>query len=162
VTALAFIGPCSALAHDESTTVGDFSIDSISASPARAGQTTRITFRIENTGTDRIIVTGVRLAGNEPSRVIGSFGTIHSGDIGSFPVPSGEIGDLDGKTAWIEVGPLKHDLVKGSIVEGRLLLSGYDAPLSLHVTANPANASEPVQQKSSATASGWFGSAAGC
>ncbi len=125
--------PRSTLADDEEAAIGDVTIKDVAATPARAGETTKVTFSVENAGTDRILVTGVRLPTGGPSRVVGFMGTSHSGTIGVFSVEPGEAGYLDGKDAWVEVGPLKQDMVAGTVVPGRLQLGRFEAPFSVHV-----------------------------
>lgn len=139
VTALAAIGlttflPCPSRADDENATIGDVLIDGVAATPAKAGETTRITFSVENAGSDRVIITGVRWPSGEPARVMGFLGSSHGAVIGALPVGPGEVVRLDGRTAWIEVGPLKSDLVPGSVVQARLVLGRSEAPLPIHVS----------------------------
>lgn len=132
-TALALLAP-SAKAHDESATIGELSIDNVAATAARPGEQTKVTFSIENSGPQGIVVTGVRLEAGEPSRVMAFLGHIgHTGEIGSVRVGSGENVTVDGKKLWIEVGPLEQELIAGSRVGARLLLGAYEVPLSIHV-----------------------------
>lgn len=127
-----------ARADDESAILGEVSIEHVAATPARAGETTKVTFSIENGGTEDVVVTGVLLATGEPSRVMGFLGhTGHTGEIGAFRIGPGEAGRLDGKNVWIEIGPLKQGLAQGSVVTARLLLGLYDAPISIHVSPTP-------------------------
>jgi hypothetical protein len=129
--------PCPSNADDESAMIGEIAVEAITAMPAKAGEITRITFSIENSGSDRVTVTGVRWPTGEPSRIVGSLGTNHSVALQDFPVDTGDAIRFDGKTAWIEVGPLKEELMAGSIVSARLLLGAYDAPVSVHVSPHP-------------------------
>lgn len=126
------IGP--ALSDDESATAGDIQIEGVAATPAKAGETTRITFTVENGGTERAAITGLRLPSGEPSRVLGFLGTSHSAPIGAIPIGPGERYRLDGRTAWIDVGPLKSDLKAGAVIDGKLVLGRFEAPISIHVT----------------------------
>lgn len=129
--------PCPSSAHDEAAQIGDVAIDQVAAMSARAGETTRVTFSIENSGFERVTITGIRLPTGEPSRVVGFYGTSHSGEIGGLSVAPGETARLDGKNAWIEVGPLKQDLVPDTVVSASLVLGPYEAPLSIHVSSPP-------------------------
>lgn len=132
-TALALL-PRPSGAHDESATIGELSIDNVAATAARPGEQTKVTFSIENSGPQGIVVMGVRLQTGEPSRVMAFLGhTGHTGEIGSLRVGPGESVSVDGKTVWIEVGPLEQELIAGSRVGARLLLGAYDVPLSIHV-----------------------------
>jgi hypothetical protein len=124
---------CPSRADDETAAIGDLVVEDVSATPVQAGETTRITFSIENTGSENVTVTGLRLAVPGPSKVVGFLGTSHSGRIDGFPVGPGESTRLDGRTAWIEVGPRASDLVPGSVVTGRLVLGAFEAPLTIHV-----------------------------
>lgn len=126
--------PCPSNADDESATIGDLAVEAVGATPAKAGETTRITFSIENSGADRVTVTGVRWPTGEPSRVVGFLGTSHSTTLGGLPIDAGELVQLDNKTAWVEVGPLKADLAPGAVVLARLVLGRFEAPLSVHVS----------------------------
>ncbi len=146
ISAIAFltIVSCSSFAHDASAMIGDVTIDSVAATPARAGGTTRVTFRVENNGAERLVVTGVRLSTGEPWRVVGFLGTGHSTTIGGFPVAAGETGDLDGKSAWVEIGPLKEDLEPGALLRTRLVFGVFEAPLVLHVSPERAVAPRQV------------------
>lgn len=155
---------CSSKAHDENATIGDVRVDQVAATPARAGETTRITLSVENGGAERVVVTGVRLPTGEPSRVVGFYGTSHSGAVGGIPVDPGETARLDGRSAWIEVGPLKTAFSPGSIVAARLVLNAYEAPLSLHVLTSNAAASpqagvapSPPAPNPSVPSSWWHG-----
>lgn len=80
-------------------------------------------------------ITGLWVPGNLPSRVVGFFGTSHSGAVGGLPVAPHETLILSLKTALITVGPLVEELVTGSVVEGKLLLGCYQAPVSIHVSS---------------------------
>ena len=126
--------PCPSRADDETAVIGDVLIEEASATPAKAGETTRISLTIENTGTETVRITGLRLAVPGPSKVIGFLGTSHSARIDGFPVEPDEVSRLDSRTAWIEVGPLSSDLVPGSVVTGRLMLGDFEAPLRIHVS----------------------------
>ena len=153
VASSAFLLACPSHADDETAVIGDVLIEDATASPAKAGGTTRITFSIENTGPDNVTVMGLRLAGAGPSKVIGFLGNSHSARIDGLPVETGEVIRLDGKTAWIEVGPLATDLVAGTVVTGRLLLGRFEAPLNIHVSAQADGAGRP--RLSSQTRLGW-------
>jgi hypothetical protein len=153
VASSAFLLACSSHADDETAVIGDVVVEDATASPAKAGGTTRITFSIENTGSDNVTVTGLRLAGAGPSKVIGFLGSSHSARIDGFPVEPGEVIRLDGKTAWIEVGPLASDLAPGTVVTGRLVLGRFEAPLNIHVSAAMEGASR--RRFSSQTWLGW-------
>lgn len=135
--AVLVLSPCPSSADDETTEIGEVAIDHVGATPARAGETTRVTLSIENSGAERVVITGIRLPTGEPSRVMGFYGTSHSGEIGGFPVGPGETAGLDGKNTWIEIGPLMQDLPEGAAVSARLLLGTYAAPLTIHVSAPP-------------------------
>ena len=128
------LGPAPVLADDESATVGELQVEGVAATPAKAGETTRITFTIENNGTERAMITGLRLPSGEPSRVLGFLGTSHSAPIGAIAVGAGERYRLDGRTAWIDVGPLKSDLRPGAAVSAMLVIGRFETPISLHVT----------------------------
>jgi hypothetical protein len=94
--------PAPSKAHDESAVIGDVSVENVAATPARAGETSRITFCVENGGSQGVTVTGVRLPTGEPTRVIGFLGRpAHTGEIGGFRVGPGETGKFDGKKVWI-------------------------------------------------------------
>lgn len=134
-----------ARADDESAVAGDVSIEEVAASPARAGGMTRVTFTVENQGTERVTVTGLKLPSGEPSRVVGFLGTSHSTNIGGVTVGPGEMARLGAKTAWIEVGPLKSDLLAGTVVAGSLLLGRFETPISVHVVADPNLATGSVR-----------------
>ncbi|MFC1458334.1 hypothetical protein ACETIH_16835 [Microvirga arabica] len=139
--------PCSAVADDEGAVLGEVALSNIAATPARAGETTIITFSIENAGSDRILITGLQMPGGEPARIMGSFGQAHSGDIGPLPVRPGATEQLDGRRIWIEVGPLTQDLEPDSTINARLVLDTFESPLSLHVgpvaTGSTAKANTP-------------------
>jgi hypothetical protein len=134
VTSWAFLFACPSQADDEAAVIGDIVVEDAAATPAKAGETTRITFSIENTGSDNVTITGMRLAVPGPSRVIGLLGTSHSARIDGFPLEAGEVSRLDGKTAWIEVGPLASALAPGSVLTGRLVFGRFEAPLNIHVS----------------------------
>lgn len=136
------LGTGPALSDDESATAGDIQIEGVAATPVKAGGTTRITFTVENGGTERAAITGLRLPTGEPSRVLGFLGTSHSAPIGAIPIGPGERYRLDGRTAWIEIGPLKSDLKAGAVVDGTLVLGRFETPISIHVTPI---ASQPKQ-----------------
>jgi len=123
---------CSARA-DDGTVFGDVAVTHVVATPARAGETAIVTFSVENSGDDRVLITGLRLPSGEPSRIMGSFGQGHSGEIGTLPVRAGATESLDGRKVWIEVGPLARDLEPDSTVPARLVLGSYESPLTLHV-----------------------------
>lgn len=135
--AIVTVIPCPSRADDESATIGDVTVAEVAATPAKAGETTRITFSVENGGSEQVTVTGVRWPTGELGRVVGSLGTSHSTAIGGLPVAAGDILHLDGRTAWIEVGPLGADLTPGSVVQARLVLGRFAAPLSVHVSPTP-------------------------
>ncbi len=149
-----FLLPCPSSADDESALIGDVAIDHVAATPARAGEITRVTFSIGNSGSQRVMITGIRLSGGELSRVIGFYGTSHSGDIGAFPVSAGDTAQLDGKKAWIEVGPLKQDLGPDTIVSARLVLGPYEAPISIHVSPASPDGSQRGSTTGSVSSSG--------
>ena len=132
-TAYSVLQPCPAKADDEDAVSGDVAISEIAATPARAGETTMVTFSVENLGTDRVLITGLRMPGGEQSRIMGSFGTRHSGEIGALSVNSGAVERLDGRKVWIEVGPLSQNLEPDTAIPARLILGTYESPLTLHV-----------------------------
>lgn len=144
--------PCPGRAHDESATIGDLAVTDVAATAARAGESTKITFSVENTGFEQVTITGVRLPTGERSRVIGFYGTSHSGEIGGFPVGPGETGRLDGRNAWVEVGPLSADLSEGSVITGRLLWGRFEAPLAIHVVAVPTE----TRRQTASTQGGFY------
>jgi hypothetical protein len=78
----AFVLGSASCADDEGAAIGLIDVSSIAATPARAGETTKITFTIENRGADRDSLLGVELAGQGPSRLMGSLGSNVSGPIG--------------------------------------------------------------------------------
>ena len=127
-----------ALADDRNASSGDIAIEGVAATPAKAGEATRVTFTVENHGSERANVTGLRLATGEPSRVLGFLGTSHSAPIGSIPIGPGERFRLDGRTAWIDVGPLKSDLRVGDVLPAALVVGGFETPVDVHVTAPPS------------------------
>ena len=124
--------PGAATADDESAVAGDVQVEAVAATAAGVGQTTRITFSIENQGSDPVRVTGLRLRPGEPSRVVGFLGTSHSTTLSDVPVAPGEAVQLGPKTFWIEVGPLKSDLPAGTVLPATLLLGRFEAPISVH------------------------------
>lgn len=138
--AAAILTGCPARADDESAAAGEIVVEDVAATPARAGETTRITFTIRNDGGERVLVTGVDAATGEASRVVGFLGTSHAAAVGSLPVGPGEEVRLGGKTAWIELGPLASDLKPGSRFPARLLFGRGSLPLSLHVMASRGSA----------------------
>ena len=158
------LSPCPSRADDESTTIGEIAVEGVAATPARAGETTRITFSVENAGADRVTITGLRWPNGELGRVVGALGSSHSGAIGGLSVGAGEALQFDGRSVWIEVGPLKADLAPGSVVQARLVLARFEAPLHVHVSSAPqretSERSSPLRQAASAEPS-WRGSA-GC
>ncbi|MFC4171577.1 hypothetical protein ACFOYU_05840 [Microvirga sp. GCM10011540] len=125
--------PCPAKADDEGGVFGDLTVSEVAATPARAGETTIVTFSVENAGDERVLITGLRLPGEEPSRVMGSFGPGQSGEIGTLPVGAGATASLDGRKVWVEVGPLARDLEPETTVPARLVLGSFESPLTLHV-----------------------------
>jgi len=125
--------PCSAKADDEGGVFGDVTVSEVAATPARAGETTIVTFSVENSGNERVLITGLRLPGGEPARIMGSFGQGHSGEIGTLTVRPGATESLDGTKVWIEVGPLALDLKPDSTITASLVLGSYESPLVLHV-----------------------------
>jgi hypothetical protein len=131
--AYSVLQPCSAKADDEGGVFGDVTVSEVAATPARAGETTIVTFSVENSGDERVLITGLRLPGEEPSRIMGSFGEGLSGEIGTLPVGAGAMESLDGRKVWIEVGPLARDLEPDTTVPARLVLGSYESPLVLHV-----------------------------
>ena len=151
---------CPSSADDKTAAIGDLVIEDASATPAKAGETTKVTFLIENTGSQPVTITGLHLSVPGASRVIGSFGTSHSGSIAGLPVEPGEEVRLGSRTAWIEVGPLASELTRGTIVTGRLLLRRLQAPLNIHVSLQdgdgPLGHSAPGQEQRSNHATRWF------
>ena len=133
VTTFSLFLTCSAIADDERAVFGPVTLCNVAATPARAGETTIITFSIENAGSDGILITGLGLPDGEPARIIGSFGQYHSGNIGSLPVAPGATERLDGRMIWIEVGPLSRDLKPNSTIDARLVFDTFEIPMSLHV-----------------------------
>jgi hypothetical protein len=125
--------PCATLADDESAIFGGLRVAEINATPARAGEMTILTFAVENLGIDPVRITGARLPDGAPSRVMGALGSALSGEMHAVRVDPDETERLDGRTAWIEVGPLARDLEAGTVVLGRLLLGDYEAPVAIHV-----------------------------
>jgi hypothetical protein len=132
---LTILLPCRSMANDESAAIGDVLVQGVAARPAKGGETVRITFSVENTGIDRVIVTGVNWPTGEFGRVMGLLGTTRSAAIDGFPIAPGETALFDGKTTWIEVGPLKADLTPESIVQARLVFASFEAALPVHVTS---------------------------
>jgi hypothetical protein len=125
--------PCSTRADDETAITGGLRIAEVSATPARAGEMAVLTFSVENVGTDPVRITGARLPHGEQSRVMGSFSSSVTGEIDAVRVDPGVTERLDEKTIWIEVGPLARDLAVDTVIPAKLLLGGYDAPISVHV-----------------------------
>lgn len=135
IAATVLLDPRPSRADDESAMIGDVSVENVAATPARAGETSRITFAVENAGLQTVTLTGLRLPSGEPARVMGFLGHAgHTGEIGSVRIGPGETSQLDGKNLWIEIGPLKDGLAPGSVVAARLLLGPYEAPVSIHVS----------------------------
>lgn len=133
--------PGAARADDAHDLIGSIAVEGIAATPARAGEFTRITFTLDNLGPEAVTVTGLRLPGGEPSRVLGSLGGGRSTVLSGLRVESGDRQSADGGALWIEVGPLARDLVAGSVLEARIVLGRYDAPFPVHVTpARPGTA----------------------
>ncbi|NNM73897.1 hypothetical protein [Enterovirga aerilata] len=126
------------LADDETAVAGEILVEGITATPARAGQTTRVTFSIENQGLSPVTVMGLRLSTGEPSRVMGFLGTSHSTAMQGVPVEPGETAQLSRRTFWIEVGPLKTDLPAGAVIPGTLLLGRFETPISVHAVRGAA------------------------
>lgn len=149
--------PCPSRADDEGATIGEVNVSEVAATPAKAGETTRITFSVENGGSEQVTVTGVRWPTGELGRVVGSLGTTHSTAMGGLPVAAGEVLQLDGRTAWIEVGPLGAHLAPGSVVQARLVLGRFAAPLSVHVSPTPeaAGAVSPGRETASVGPAWW-------
>ncbi len=133
MAAYSVLQPCPAKADDQGAVSGDVTITQVAATRARAGETSVVTLTVENSGSDRVLVTGVRLPGGEPSRIMGVLGQGHSGEIGALSVRPGATEHLDGGTIWIEVGPLTHDLKPDGTVAASLVLGSYESPLALHV-----------------------------
>jgi len=131
--AYSLLQTCTAKAGDEGTVLGDLAVSQIAATPARAGETTVITFSVENAGSDRVLITGLRVPGEEPGRIVGFLGQGHSGEIGTLPVRPGATETLDGRKIWIEVGPLTRDLEPETTINARLVLGTYETPLPLHI-----------------------------
>ena len=134
--AAAILTGCPARADDESAAAGEIVVEDVAATPARVGETSRITFTIRNDGAERVLVTGVDTATSEASRVVGFLGTSHAAAVGSLPVGPGEEVRLGARTAWIEMEPLASDLTPGSRFPARLLLARGSLPLSVHVMAS--------------------------
>ena len=152
VASSVFLFACASHADDETVVFGEVVVEDATATPAKAGETTRITFSIENTGHDNVTVTGLRLAVPGPSKVVGSLGTSHSARMDGLMVEPGEVTRLDGKAAWIEVGPLASELVPGGIVTGRLVLGHFEAPLNIHISPE-----QPALEKRRVSSEAWFG-----
>ncbi|MFC4172410.1 hypothetical protein ACFOYU_10100 [Microvirga sp. GCM10011540] len=133
LTAYFVLQPCSAKADDEGGILGDIAISQVAATPARAGETTVVTFSVENAGSERILITGLRMPGGEPARIMGSLGQGQGVELGTLPVRADATEHLDGKKLWIEVGPLARDLEPDSTIPARLVLGTYESPLALHV-----------------------------
>ena len=133
IATYSLLQPCTANAGDEGAVLGDLAVSQIAATPARAGETTVITFSVENAGSDRVLITGLRLPGEKPGRIMGLLGKGHSGEIGSLPVRPSATETLDGRKIWIEVGPLSRDLEPGTTINARLVLDTYETPLALHI-----------------------------
>ncbi|NBJ09444.1 hypothetical protein [Microvirga arsenatis] len=133
MAAYSILQPCFARADDEGAVFGDVTVTQVAATPARAGETAIVTFSVDNSGEDRVLITGLRLPDGEPSRIMGSFGQGRTGEIGTLPVRSGATESLDGRKVWIEVGPLARDLEPDTTVPARLVLGSYESPLTLHV-----------------------------
>jgi hypothetical protein len=133
IAAYSILQPCSAKADDEIGVFGDVTVTQVAATPARAGETTIVTFSVENSGSDRALITGLRLPGGEPSKVMGALGQGQSGEIGVLSIRPGGTEHLDGGKVWIEVGPLAQDLKPDTTVTARLVLGSYESPLTLHV-----------------------------
>lgn len=125
--------PCPAKADDEGGVFGDVTVSEVAATPARAGETTIVTFSVENAGNERVLISGMRLPDGDPSRIMGYFGQGQSGEIGTLPVRPGATESLDGRKVWIEVGPLARDLEPDTTVPVRLVLGSSESPLTLHV-----------------------------
>ena len=134
---------CSSSAHDESAVIGELAINAVSATPAEVGQTSRVTFVLENQSSERIVITGLRLPGGEPSKILGSLGTAHRASLGSLSVGPGETLRLDPELTWIEVGPLEQPFELGTTINARLALGSYNAPLPLHVSPPPERSPAP-------------------
>jgi hypothetical protein len=142
--------PCPAKADDEGGVFGEVSVSEVAATPARAGETTIVTFSVANSGDERVLIKGLRLPGEEPSRVMGSFGQGQSGEIGTLPVGAGAMVSLDGRKVWIEVGPLARDLESDTTVPARLVLGSFESPLMLHVgpvATGPTGSTGPASAK---------------
>jgi hypothetical protein len=133
IATYSLLQPCTAKAGDEGTVLGDLAVSQIAGTPARADETTVITFSIENAGSDRVLITGLHVPGEEPGRIMGFLGQGHSGEIGSLPVRPGATETLDGRKLWIEVGPLTRDLEPDTTINARLVLGTYETPLLLHI-----------------------------
>lgn len=144
---LLLVSPCPLRADDERATIGEIAVEGVAATSAKAGEATRITFSIENAGAERVTITGVRWPTGEPARVMGFLGSSHSAAISGLTVDAGETLQLDGRSAWVEVGPLKADLAPGSVVQAYLVLARYEAPIPVHVS--PATQREAAVEGSS-------------
>src|SRR5215207_4765098 len=149
---------CPSSAHDEGATIGDLVVDEVAATPAKAGETTRITLSVENSGPDRVTITGVRWPTGEPSRVMSFLGSSHSAALGGLPINAGEALRLDCKSAWIKVGPLKANVASGVVVLARLVLGHFEALLPVHVSpASQRDAATPGPRNRQVTTDALFG-----
>jgi copper(I)-binding protein len=127
--------PAPSRADDETAAAGQLDITSIGAVAAEAGETTILTFTVENDGAERANITGVALSTGERSRVMGAIGGEAGAEIGSLPLRPGQRVEFGPRSVWIEIGPLKADLKAGQLVPARLLLGSFEAPVTIHVTA---------------------------
>ncbi|MBE7249111.1 MAG: hypothetical protein INR63_29575 [Actinomycetospora chiangmaiensis] len=135
--ALALVaGP--ALSHDEGATAGGIHIEGIAATPARSGETSRVTFTIENDGPDRAVLVGLLLPTGEPSQVRGFLGVGHSAAMAGVRVGAGDVYGLGDRTAWIDIGPLRNELPDGATVPAVIRFDSFDVPITLHVGGMPA------------------------
>jgi hypothetical protein len=157
LAAYSVLQPCSAKADDEGGVLADIAISQVAATAARAGETTVVTFSVENLGSERILITGLRMPSGEPARIMGSFGPGHSGEIGTLPVRAGATERLDTGKIWIEAGPLTRDLEPDSTIPARLVFGTYESPLTLHIgpvatgSTKGTNTAKITNQTSTAT-----------
>ena len=151
--AAAILTGCPARADDESAAAGEIVVEEVAATPARAGETSRVTFTIRNDGSERVLVTGLDAAPGEASRVVGFLGSSHAVAVGSLPVGPGEEVRLGERTAWVELGPLASDLTPGSRFPAQLLFGRGSLPLSVHVMAPRSSADAGSAQRGQASVS---------
>ena len=114
---------------------GGIEISRITARSAKAGALTIITFDIENFGSDSISIQSVKFPTNEPSRLVGLIGPIESVAVPNISVLPGERVSVDGRSLWIEIGPLVSDWQAGTHRSARFVLSKFEMPVEIHVEA---------------------------